>query len=87
MIPPREPGARTGCNEPKRRSTRFRSMPQRPVRMAGSTPQVAHGRKARGARAVDLMIAAVAAATGLPLCTRNPDDFAGLGDLVTVVAL
>ena len=48
---------------------------------------VAQGRKARGARAVDLMIAAVAAATGLPLCTRNPDDFAGLGDLVTVVAL
>jgi len=47
----------------------------------------ARGRKARGARAVDLMIAAAAAAAGLPLCTRNPDDFAGLEDLVTVVAL
>lgn len=45
------------------------------------------GRKARGARAVDLLIAAIAAATGLPLCTRNPGDFAGLEDLVTVVAL
>lgn len=48
---------------------------------------VARGRKARGPRAVDLLIAAVAAAAGLPLCTRNPDDFAGLDDLVTVVAL
>lgn len=48
---------------------------------------VAQGRKARGARAVDLMIAAVAAAAELPLCTRNPDDFSGLEDLVTVVAV
>jgi predicted nucleic acid-binding protein len=45
---------------------------------------VAQGRKARGARAVDLLIAAVAAAAELPLCTRNPDDFSGLDDLVTV---
>lgn len=43
------------------------------------------GRKARGARAVDLLIAAVAASTELPLCTRNPDDFAGLDGIVTVV--
>ena len=48
---------------------------------------VERGRKARGARAVDLLIAAVAAAADLPLCTRNPDDFSGLDDLVTVVAL
>jgi predicted nucleic acid-binding protein len=47
----------------------------------------ARDRKARGARAVDLLIAAVAAAAGLPLCTRNPQDFAGLDDLVTVIAL
>lgn len=46
---------------------------------------VTHGRKARGARAVDLLIAAVAAAAGLPLCTRNPSDFSGLEGLVTVV--
>jgi predicted nucleic acid-binding protein len=34
-----------------------------------------------------LLIAAVAAAAELPLCTRNPDDFSGLDDLVTVVAV
>ena len=33
------------------------------------------GRKPRGARAIDLLIAAVALANGLPLFTRNPDDF------------
>lgn len=48
---------------------------------------VAQGRKARGARAVDLLIAAVAAAAELPLCTRNPDDFAGLHELIDVVAV
>ena len=47
----------------------------------------ARGRKARGARAVDLLIAAIAASTDLPLCTRNPDDFAGLEGIVTVVGI
>ncbi len=40
------------------------------------------GRKARGARAVDLLIAAVALSRSLPLVTRNPSDFehlAGVG--------
>ncbi|MGF1667930.1 MAG: type II toxin-antitoxin system VapC family toxin [Acidimicrobiia bacterium] len=46
---------------------------------------VARGRKARGARAVDLLIAAVACSVGIPLCTRNPDDFVGLEELVTVL--
>lgn len=45
-------------------------------------------RKPRGARAVDLMIAAVALAHELPLFTRNPGDFdhlTGIGlDLRTV---
>lgn len=40
-------------------------------------------RKPRGARAVDLMIAAVALAHELPLFTRNPDDF----DHLTAIGL
>lgn len=48
---------------------------------------VATGRKARGPRAVDLLIAATACASGLPLYTRNPDDFRGLDDLLEVVAV
>ena len=47
----------------------------------------AAGRKARGARALDLMIAAVACSTGLPLYTRNPEDFKALGGLVEVIAV
>lgn len=45
---------------------------------------IAAGRKPRR-RVVDLMIAAVAIAEGLPLFTTNPDDFKGLDDLLTVV--
>ena len=37
------------------------------------------GRKARGQRALDLLIAATALAAGVPLYTRNPSDFVGLG--------
>ncbi len=48
---------------------------------------VAAGRKARGARAIDLLLAAAACAAGLPLYTRNPDDFRAIGDLVEVVAV
>jgi predicted nucleic acid-binding protein len=45
------------------------------------------GRKPRGARAVDLMIAATALAEGLPLFTRNPKDFAACADLVEIVTV
>jgi predicted nucleic acid-binding protein len=48
---------------------------------------VAAGRKARGARAVDLLLAATACSVGLPLYTRNPDDFRALNDLVEVVSV
>jgi predicted nucleic acid-binding protein len=48
---------------------------------------VGAGRKARGARAVDLLIAATACATGLPLYTRNPADFSALHDLIEVIAV
>jgi predicted nucleic acid-binding protein len=38
-------------------------------------------------RRLDLMIAAIASSRNLPLYTRNIDDFAGLDDLVSVVAV
>ena len=45
------------------------------------------GRKPRGARAVDLLIAAAALTESLPLYTRNPDDFRALEDLIEVIAV
>lgn len=48
---------------------------------------IAAGRKARGARAVDLLIAATALSVGLPLYTRNGDDLRALEDLVEVVVV
>lgn len=47
----------------------------------------AAGRKPRGARAVDLLIAATALAEGLPLFTRNPEDFSHLDGIVEVVRI
>ena len=45
----------------------------------------ASGRKARGRRAMDLFIAATAVAAGLPLYTRNPEDFSGLAEILEIV--
>ncbi len=45
------------------------------------------GRKARGARAVDLLIAATACSVGVPLYTRNFEDFRGLEGVLEVVAI
>lgn len=48
------------------------------VRASGRTPR---------RRVADLMIAATAAAQGMPLYTTNIDDFRGLDDVVEVVAV
>jgi len=45
------------------------------------------GRTARGARAVDLLIAATACAAELPLYTRNHDYFQGLEGLVDIIVI
>ena len=45
---------------------------------------VAEAGRSHRPRVADLLIAATAHANGLELYTRNPDDFAGLGDLVRV---
>jgi predicted nucleic acid-binding protein len=44
------------------------------------------GRKARGRRAVDMLVAAVALAREIPLYTLNPDDFTGLTELLEIVS-
>lgn len=45
------------------------------------------GRKARGARAIDLLIAATALAAKMPLYTANPSDFAVIDELIDVKAV
>jgi predicted nucleic acid-binding protein len=45
------------------------------------------GRKARGPRSLDLLIAATALASDVPLYTRNPDDFRGTESLIEIVTV
>ena len=47
----------------------------------------AAGRKARGRRALDLLIAATALAADVPLYTRNPADFGEFVSLLEIVAV
>lgn len=47
---------------------------------------VAAGRNPKP-RKVDLMIAAIASVNDLPLYTRNPDDFKGTENLLTMIAV
>jgi hypothetical protein len=46
---------------------------------------IAARQKPRGARAVDLLIAATALSRGLPLYTRNPADFRRVATLMDIV--
>ena len=48
---------------------------------------IAAKRKHRGARSLDLLIAATALANQIPLYTRNPDDFVGLESLIDIRAI
>jgi predicted nucleic acid-binding protein len=48
---------------------------------------IAAGRKARGARAVDLLIAATALSAELPIYTRNGDDFRALDGILDIVVV
>ena len=48
---------------------------------------LAAAQKPRGARAMDLLIAATALSRGLPLYTRNGADFRSVADLLEIVAI
>jgi predicted nucleic acid-binding protein len=45
------------------------------------------GRKARGQRAIDLLIAAIALSIEIPLFTRNESDFTAVEHLLEIVAV
>ena len=49
--------------------------------------ELAGGRKPRGARTMDLLIAAIAVAENLTLYTRNPEDFASLTGILNIIVV
>ncbi|WP_249043282.1 PIN domain-containing protein [Prauserella muralis] len=57
------------------------------ARYGSLTALVVVARRDPRPRKLDLMIAAIASTNGLPLFTRNPANFRGLDDVVTVVAV
>lgn len=87
MIRTNEHVVRTDSSVPRRLSIRCRST-ARPRGAYGriAAAAVAVGRRARGARAVDLLIAA-ALSENLPLYTRNGDDFRALEGLIDVIVV
>jgi hypothetical protein len=56
------------------------------ARAYGRIYAAVEGKRSRR-RVIDLLIAAVAVANGLPLYTRNPSDFKGLHELIAVIAV
>ena len=48
---------------------------------------VAAAGRSHGSRVADLLLASAAHANNVPLYTRNPQDFVGLGNLITLVAV
>ena len=48
---------------------------------------LADGRKPRGGRAIDLLIAATALSRKMPLYTRNPADFSSLQTIMEIVTI
>jgi predicted nucleic acid-binding protein len=49
--------------------------------------ELAGGRKPRGARTMDLLIAAIAVAENLTLYTRNPEDFESLTSILNIIVV
>ena len=49
--------------------------------------ELAGGRKPRGARTMDLLIAAIAVAENLTLYTRNHEDFASLTSILNIIVV
>ena len=78
---------RTGCSVPRRRSNPGRGRGGRP--RLRSHLRCRRRRRSEGARSAtfDLLIAATALASDLPLYTRNPDDFPGTESLIDIVAV